>query len=401
MTLVTPPESCDAVVVGAGIIGLATARELLARRPGLDLVVLEKEADIGLHQTSHSSGVIHAGVYYAPGSLKARLCVEGARLLYDYCEAREIPVARCGKVIVARSRSELPRLEMLEQRAEANGVLTERLAASEIAEIEPYAQGVGALRTPDTGIVDFARVADAYRDDVVGAGSQIFTRCAVERIVDDGGGTATVVHARGETRARTVVTCSGLWSDRLAVASGADPDPRIVPFRGAYMRLRRPELCRTLIYPVPDPGLPFLGVHLTRRIGGEVVVGPTALMVAARDAYRLRTIRTRDVRDTLTWPGTYRLARRWWRHGVTEISHAASRRAYARAARSLVPAITSEDLEPAFAGIRAQALDRSGSLVDDFVVSRTRRVLHVRNAPSPAATSSLAIARQIADQVAP
>jgi L-2-hydroxyglutarate oxidase LhgO len=385
--------------VGAGILGLATARELLVRHPGLDLVVLEKESAVGVHQTSHSSGVIHAGVYYAPGSLKARLCVEGSRLLYDYCEERAIPFARCGKLIVASSRADLTRLDGLQERARANGVKVRRLAAAEIQDIEPFARGAGAIHSPDTGIVDYSRVAEALREDVVRAGGRLHTRCEVHRVEDEELSDATIVHALGRTRARLVVTCAGLWSDRLATASGVQADLRIVPFRGAYFRLRRPELCRSLIYPVPDPGLPFLGVHLTKRIDGDVVVGPSALLVGARDAYRLRAIRSRDVVDTLTWPGTYRLVRRWWRHGLTEVLHASSRRAYARAAQALVPALRSDDLERAFAGIRAQAVDRQGRLVDDFVLTQSRGALHVRNAPSPAATSSLAIARQLVDRV--
>lgn len=385
--------------MGAGILGLAMARELLLRRPGLDLVVLERETAVAAHQTSHSSGVIHAGVYYAPGSLKATLCVEGARLLYAYCEERDIPAERCGKLIVATSAAELGRLEALEERARANGVAIRRVTGAEIEALEPFVRGVAALHSPGTGIVDYGRVAEALRDDVTRAGGRLHTRCAVHRVEDGEGAAATAVHAHGETRAPLVVACAGLWSDRLARASGVADDLRIVPFRGAYFRLARPELCRALIYPVPDPGLPFLGVHLTRRIDGEVLAGPTALLVGARDAYRLRAVRRRDVLDTATWPGTYRLAARWWRHGLTELMHAASRRAYARAARALVPALRAEDLEPAFAGIRAQAVDRRGSLVDDFVLTRSRRALHVRNAPSPGATSSLAIARYLADRL--
>lgn len=387
------------VVVGAGILGLALARELLQRRPGLDLVVLEKEAAAAAHQTSHSSGVIHAGVYYAPGSLKARLCTEGARLLYAYCQERRIRAERCGKLIVATSPAELARLDALHGRALANGVAVTRLGADEIPGREPHARGVAALHSPDTGVVDYRRVAESLLDDVTRAGGRLHAACAVDRVDDADVAAATVVHARGTTRAPLVVTCGGLWSDRLARASGVPDDLRIVPFRGAYFRLRRPELCRALIYPVPDPGLPFLGVHLTRRVGGDVLAGPTALLVAARDAYRLASVRGRDLRDTLGWPGTYRLAARWWRHGLTELRHAASRRAYARAAAALVPALTAADLEPAFAGVRAQAVDRAGNLVDDFVLTRSGRVLHVRNAPSPGATSSLAIARYLADRL--
>jgi 2-hydroxyglutarate dehydrogenase len=393
-------DSCDIAVVGGGILGLAVARELGRRDPAASVCVLERESEIGTHQTGHNSGVIHAGVYYVPGSLKARLCVEGARDLYDYCEARGLPSERCGKVIVATEDSELERLVELERRGHANGVPgLRRIDADGIAELEPHARGVAGLHSPGTGIADFAAVARAYAEDVTGAGGVIATGCEVLG-VSVNGRALRLAHSHGVTEARNAVFCAGAWADRLAVAAGADADPRIVPFRGAYLRLRpeRRHLVRSLIYPVPDPSLPFLGVHLTKHIDGDVLVGPTALMAGARDAYKLGRVRRRDLLETLAWPGTWRMLSRWWRTGVTELRHAALRSAFVHAAARYVPELEIGDVEASFAGVRAQALGRDGKLVDDFVFSHTDRALHVRNAPSPAATSSLAIARHVADE---
>jgi 2-hydroxyglutarate dehydrogenase len=371
-----PPATADVAVVGAGIVGLAVARELTRRDPARRVVVLEREERIGVHQTGRNSGVIHAGIYYAPGSLKARLCVEGARELYAFCEERGIAHERCGKLIIATDASELGRLDELEARGRANGVPgLARVDAAGIERIEPHARGIAALHSPHTGIVDFAAVARAYAEEL-----DVFTGCEVTGVAPGR------LSLRGEraVEVRHAVFCAGGWSDRLAVAAGADPDPRIVPFRGSYLKLRRPELVRGLIYPVPDPALPFLGVHLTKHVGGDVLIGPTALLVP-----RGRSLR---------WPGTWRMMRRWWRTGAVEVRHAASRAAFVRAARRYVPELEMSDVEPAFAGVRAQALARDGTLVDDFAFSETERALHVRNAPSPAATSSLAIARLIADR---
>jgi L-2-hydroxyglutarate oxidase len=385
----TPPPECDLAVVGGGIVGLAVARELTRRRPDLSVVVLEREPELATGQTGANSGVIHAGIYYAPGSLKARLCVAGAAELYEFCERHEIAHERCGKVIVARHEGELARLDELERRGRANGVSGLRLlSAEELREIEPHCRGVAALHSPATGIVDFADVARALARELEEGGTPVVTGCGVEG-VESRPGRIGLLHS-GETRARFAVFCAGAAADRLAVAAGADPDPRIVPFRGAYLHLRpeRAELVRSLIYPVPDPSLPFLGVHLSRHIDGHVSLGPTALLAP------------RAVRD-LAWPGTWRMARRWWRTGITEIHHALSRRALAAAAADYVPEIGPRDFDGGFSGLRAQALGRDGRLVDDFIVSETERALHVRNAPSPAATSSFALARLIADRVAP
>jgi L-2-hydroxyglutarate oxidase len=381
-------ERHDIAVVGGGILGLAVARELAARRPAASICVLEREAEVGTHQTARNSGVIHAGIYYAPGSLKAELCVRGAAEIYEYCEERGIPFERCGKLIVASTEAELAGLDELERRGRANRVPgLRRLDADGLREIEPHATGVAALHSPQTGIVDFRAVAHAYAEDFLAAGGTIETGCEVSELIP-GHGSLRISHSRGATEAGHAVCCVGAWADRLAVTAGADPDPRIVPFRGSYLRLApgRRELVRSLIYPVPDPSLPFLGVHLTRTVDGEVLIGPTALLG------------TTGLGRTLAWPGSWRLFRRWWRTGLTEIRHAASRGAFVAAAARYVPELRPADVEPAFTGVRAQAVARDGSLVDDFVFSATERALHVRNAPSPAATSSLGIAARIADE---
>jgi L-2-hydroxyglutarate oxidase len=398
-----PPRECDVAVVGAGIVGLAVARELARRQDGLRIAVLEREPRIAAHQTSHSSGVIHAGIYYRPGSLKARLCVAGARELYAYCDEHAIPARRSGKLIVATEPKELDPLAELERRGAENGVPgLRRLGADELHEVEPHVTGIAGLHSPQTGTVDFAGVAAAYAADLAESGGTVTGACPVAAISEESGG-ADVRHGLGTTRARAVVVCAGAWSDRLAVAAGAPAEPRVLPFRGGYLRLRpqRSDLVRGSIYPVPDPELPFLGAHLTRSHDGEVLLGPSALLVGARDAYRVSRLRAADLRDTLTWPGTWRLLRRHWRPGVREIAGAASKRAFVAKARRFVPELGPRDFVTGPAGIRAQAVARDGSLVDDFVVSRTERGLYVRNAPSPAATSALALARLIADELRP
>jgi 2-hydroxyglutarate dehydrogenase len=387
-------------VVGGGIVGLAVAREAIVRAPAMSVVLLEKESLVGYHQTGHNSGVVHAGIYYAPGSLKANLCVAGARELYEYCDSRGIHAERCGKVIVAASARELPGLDELERRGRANGVPgLRRLSPEELREVEPHVRGVGALHSPATGVVDFPTVARAFSGDLEAAGGTVTTACEVTE-ASLSAGRLRLRHTRGETRARGAVFCAGVHADRLAVALGAPRDPRIVPFRGAWLRLRpeRRHLVRSLVYPVPDPELPFLGVHLTRHPDGEVLIGPTALLAPGREAYRLREVSPGDAAATLLWPGTWRMARRWWRTGATEIRHAASSRSLVADAARYVPELRPEDVLPGPSGVRAQALARDGRLVDDFVISETERALHVRNAPSPAATAALAIARLIVDR---
>ncbi len=382
------PARCDVAVVGGGIVGLAVARELSRRRPSESVCVLEREPRLGAHQTGHNSGVVHAGIYYAPGSLKAELCVRGAARLYEYCEAKAIPFERCGKLIVAAEKAEIPGLEELARRGAANGVAgLRRLDAVAIRELEPHARGAAGLHSAQTGIVDFGAVARAYAEDLLEAGGAISTACEVIGL-ESGSRSLTIRHAQGVTEARHAVCCAGAWSDRLARAAGAPAEPRIVPFRGSYLRLvaSRRALVRSLIYPVPDPSLPFLGVHLTRTIGGEVLIGPTALLDPS------------GLARALAWPGSWRMFGRWWRTGLTEIKHAALRRTLVAAAARYVPELSSADVEPAFAGVRAQAVGRDGGLLDDFAFSRTERTLHVRNAPSPGATSSLAIAAMIAEE---
>jgi (S)-2-hydroxyglutarate dehydrogenase len=380
-----PTQQADVVVVGGGIVGLAVARELLAREPGRTVTVLERERELATQQTGQSSGVIHAGVYYAPGSLKAKLCVEGAALLYAYCEQRGVEARRAGKLIVAADESELGALDELERRGKANEVPElRRVGAEEIAEIEPHARGVAALHSPATGVVDFRAVAAALADDVREAGGTIETGRDVTSLSPGAAGIEARGSAGQAVRADFVVCCAGAGSDRLAVAAGAPAEPRIVPFRGAYLRLRpeRAGLVRANVYPVPDPDLPFLGAHLTRTSDGEVLLGPSALLVGG-----------------FGWPGTWRVMARHWRAGLTEIRHAVNPRSYVAEAKRLVPELERRDFTRGPSGVRAQAVDRDGTLVDDFVVHTTERALHVRNAPSPAATSSLALASLIADGV--
>lgn len=388
-------------VVGGGIVGLAVARELSLRRPHASVCLLEREPELAAHQSGHNSGVIHSGVYYAPGSLKARLCVAGARELYAYCEAQGIAHARSGKLIVASDPGELPRLRELERRGRVNGVPGLRmLDSAELREREPHVRGVAGLHSPSAGVTSYPEVAHAIAREITAGGGAIAAGCAVTG-VRPSARAVRLVHSRGTTETGHAVFCAGAWSDRLAVAAGASADPRIVPIRGAYMRLRpaRSSLVRGLVYPVPDPALPFLGVHLTRSIDSAVLVGPTALIAAARDGYDARRVSARDLRDTLSWPGTWRMLGRWRGTGAEELGRAVSRARFLRAATRLLPELGPDDVEPAFAGVRAQAVARDGTLLDDFSFSAGDRALHVRNAPSPAATSCLAIARHIVEQL--
>jgi (S)-2-hydroxyglutarate dehydrogenase len=391
----------DLAVVGAGIVGLAVAREFLRRRPGSRLIVIDKQASVGYHQTGHNSGVIHSGVYYRPGSLKARLCVEGARLMYEFCDANAIAYERCGKLIVAVRDDELPRLAELEARGHANGVPgLHRVEAGQITDIEPECRGLAALHSPSTGIVDYGAVARALEGELRGMGVAFALGCAITGMRREHGRTV-LAHARGSYQAASSILCAGLWSDRLAVSAGASPDPRIVPFRGAYLRLAAgpPPVVRGMVYPVPDPQLPFLGVHVTRHIDGHVMLGPTAMLVGARDAYDVRTVRPRDLLSTLSWPGTWIVARKFWRTGIGELRMAASRKAFVRACAQYVPVIESMTIDSSVAsGVRAQAVGRDGELLDDFAISHTPGATHVRNAPSPAATSSLALAKELVDR---
>jgi (S)-2-hydroxyglutarate dehydrogenase len=389
--------SADLVVVGGGILGLAVARESLLRHSGMSALVLEKEERIATHQTGRNSGVIHAGIYYAPGSLKARLCVEGSRDLYSYCDEKGIPYERCGKLVLATDESELPRLEELHRRAGLNGVPgVEFVEEAEIAELEPNASGLRAVHSPATGIVDYGRVARALAQDVVDLGGAIRTGARVVGMTSDGGGVELTTPA-GLFRAAGAITCAGLYSDRLARLTGAPATPKIVPFRGRYYALRPSArgLVRGLVYPVPDPAFPFLGVHLTKQINGDLWAGPNAVLAFAREGYRARDVNARELWETLSYDGFRTLARKYWRVGLAEVRGDMSRRAFARALQRLVPAVRAADLLEPRAGVRAQALSQDGALLDDFWFDHAENVIHVRNAPSPGATSSLALAREI------
>lgn len=392
------------VVIGGGILGLATARQLTASATGAEIVVLEREAALARHQTSHNSGVVHAGLYYAPGSLKARLCRRGLGLLRDYCAERGLPYDACGKLVVATDEREVEPLRRLSERAAANGVPGLRwLEPGDLAAIEPNVRGVVGLHSPETAIVDFAAVARAFAAEVTAAGGEIRLRAPVARVDRNGGRRPRVELSDGSVvEADRVIVCAGLQADRLAVASGEPAEPRIVPFRGEYWQLRadRSHLIRGLIYPVPDPALPFLGVHLTRKVDGTVVLGPNAVLATARDAYDHRRLDLRDTYDAITWPGTLRMLRRHWRAGAGELRRSASKRVFIGEVARYVPAISTDDVVPALAGVRAQAIDRDGSLVDDFRLGVSGNVVWVRNAPSPAATSSLAIAEELLERAA-
>jgi L-2-hydroxyglutarate oxidase LhgO len=387
------------VVIGAGIIGLATARQLQHRLPHARVTVVEKESGVALHQTGHNSGVVHAGVYYPAGSLKARLCAKGRVLLHQFCEEHAIAYEECGKVIVARDDSELAALAEIENRATANAVpALRRLSRQELAELEPHAAGVAGLHSPRTAIVDFTAVARALTDGV-----DVRTGFEVDRI-DRRGTELVVAGSGGAAVADRVVICAGLQADRLARLAGDGRGPAIVPFRGEYWRLvpGRTSLVRGLVYPVPDPAYPFLGVHFTRRIGGVVDVGPNAVLALAREGYSRRNVRPADVAATLAWPGFWRMARRHWRAGGREMRGSWSKRAFVAEAQRLVPEVRADDLVGAPAGVRAQAVDADGSLVDDFRIGWAGvggRVMTVRNAPSPGATSSLAIAEYLVDEL--
>jgi (S)-2-hydroxyglutarate dehydrogenase len=389
-------------VVGAGIIGLAVARRLQAEGASATVTVLEKEDAVARHQSGHNSGVAHAGLYYAPGSLKAQLCRRGIGLLKEYCQERGIAYEECGKLVIARSDTEVPRLEAIEARASANGVPgLRRVPGAEIAEIEPNAQGVLALHSPHTAIVDFPAVAAAFAADVAAAGGEVRLHFEVAGIEQRGGGVRVRSRGGEDLLFDELILCAGVYSDRLARLAGDVRGPAIVPFRGEYYELveGRRDLVRGLIYPVPDPAYPFLGVHFTRRVDGGVDIGPNAVLALAREGYAWRNVSARDTLETLRWVGFPRLARRHWRMGLREMRGSLLRGAFIAEARSFVPALSGADVRRAGAGVRAQALDADGSLVDDFRINRLGSVVAVRNAPSPGATSSLAIAEHIASQV--
>ena len=388
-------------VIGAGIVGLAVARRLAELRPDAAIEVFEKEREVAFHQTGRNSGVVHAGIYYLPGSLKAQLCRRGVELLRAYTASRDIPLRDCGKLVVALDAAEIVRLRELERRGVANGVPGLRwLENDELREVEPHAAGIAGLHSPTTAITDYRAVAEAFADDVRAAGGTIHLGAEVTGI--SAGETTARVDAGDETFAfDRLVICAGLQSDRVARLAGDERAPAIVPFRGEYYRLapERQALIRGLLYPVPDPAYPFLGVHFTTRVHGGVDVGPNAVLAFAREGYRLRDISVADTAETFRYRGFRSLARRHWRMGLHEFRGALSKRAFTAEARRYVPDLSAADLVPAPAGVRAQALDPDGSLVDDFRIHRIGAVTAVRNAPSPGATSCMAIAENIAAHV--
>jgi L-2-hydroxyglutarate oxidase len=387
----------QAIIIGGGVVGLGVAMSITRRFPGVRLLLLEKEGGVARHQSGHNSGVIHSGVYYKPGSLKARLCVAGSRAMIEFCREHHIAHEVCGKIIVATEAEELPRLEQLRQRGEANGLAGLRLIGPEqLREIEPHATGLQALVVPSTGITDYAAVGRKYAELIAARGATILTSARVSgirRLSEE----IVVETSRGAFSTNALINCAGLFSDRISRMAGDTPDVMIVPFRGEYYDLvpERASLVRSLIYPVPDPRFPFLGVHFTRRIGGSVDAGPNAVLALAREGYRHSDISVRDLAQSLAFPGFWRMARRHWRSGMDEFRRSLSKAAFVRALQRLVPDLNESDLVPGGAGVRAQALKPDGSLVDDFQFVPSDRMLHVLNVPSPAATASLAIGEEI------
>ncbi|MEU0722009.1 L-2-hydroxyglutarate oxidase [Streptomyces lavendulocolor] len=384
---------CDVLVIGGGIVGLSTAYAVTRAAPGTRVVVLEKERGPARHQTGRNSGVIHSGIYYRPGSLKARYAVRGAAEMVKFCAEYGLPHEVTGKLIVATERAELPRLHALVQRGRENGIPVRELGPAQITEYEPRVRGVAAIHVGTTGVCDYgavaAQLAEASRADI---------RYGAEVVAVDRRPWGVAVRTADGTvvRGGVLVNCAGLHCDRVARLAGDDPGMRIVPFRGEYYELARPELVRGLVYPVPDPAFPFLGVHLTRGIDGGVHVGPNAVPALGREGYGWSVVRPRELAGTLAWPGSWRIARRHWRYGAGELHRSVSKRAFTEAVRRLLPSVGTEDLHRAPAGVRAQAVLRDGTLVDDFLIREARRTVHVLNAPSPAATASLPIGREVA-----
>jgi len=401
VALSTERQVFDFVVIGGGIVGLSTARALLGRHPGARLAVLEKEGGWARHQTGHNSGVIHSGIYYKPGSLKARFCLEGARALVEFCRERGIDYEVCGKIIVATEPGELPLLDALYERGLKNGLAVEKLDPTQLKEAEPHASGLAALSVPSTGIVDYTRVARAFATLVEEKGGQLLTGTAVQG-VSEGGHVVEVRTNRGLIRARTLVNCAGLHSDRVARLCGVDPGTKIVPFRGEYYELRSEKryLVKNLIYPVPNPNFPFLGVHFTRSVEGMVEAGPNAVLGLAREGYKKTDFVLKDFVEELTYPALWRLAKTNWRTGVGEIHRSLSKKAFVRGLQKLVPEVAAGDIVPIAAGVRAQALTGEGKLADDFLISEGENSIHVLNAPSPAATASIPIGEEIARRTA-
>lgn len=400
----------DLAIVGAGIVGLATAREFLLRQPGLSIIVLEKEPAIASQQTGHNSGVIHSGIYYTPGSLKARACVAGHQAMLTFCREQGVPFELCGKVIVALNESELPRLEALYQRGMKNGVQgLEVVGPERLRELEPYAAGIKAIYSPNTGIIDFVKVAHAYAHEVQQRGGEIVTGCEVTALTNQDKQTilgirqhnkASAITTETEIHARYVITCGGLQSDKLGQMSNKNGRVHIIPFRGDYYALRpeKRHMVRSLIYPVPDPRFPFLGVHFTRRLDGEVWAGPNAVLAFAREGYSRWQIKPKDLWEVMSFGGFWTMAAQYWKTGLAEMYRDYVKAAYVKELQRYIPELQAADLLPGPSGVRAQALANDGQLVDDFLIQHGKNIVHVQNAPSPAATSSLVIAQMIVDE---
>ena len=390
-------ESFDVIVIGGGIVGLATAMTLAKTHPRLKLAVVEKELEVATHQTGHNSGVIHSGIYYRPGSLKANLCVLGAQHLVRFCRENAVPFELCGKLVVATDPSELPRLQELYRRGSANGVPGLRLLEpSEARSLEPHTRCLQALHVPATGIVSFQQVAQAYAEAFTSSGGEVFLGRRVEAIRVNPYG-IHLITSQGELRSRFIINCAGLYADRVALMAGASIPCQIIPFRGEYYQIRpgKSYLVRGLIYPVPDPRFPFLGVHFTRMIDGKVEAGPNAVLAWAREGYKKTDIAWYELIEILKWKGFWRLVSRYWGPGWKEMVRSYSKARFTIALQRLIPEIRQEDLLPGGSGVRAQALGNDGALLDDFTIVQQERMLHVLNAPSPAATSSLAIAEYL------
>lgn len=394
-------QSWDVIVVGAGIIGLSSAMEISRRHPSKRILILDKESQPGLHQSGHNSGVIHAGLYYRPGSLKAQTCREGASSMVAFAKAHEIDYEICGKAVVATNPEEIPRLEELHRRGEANGIEGIKvLGVEQLKEFEPHTSGVKALWIPSTGIIDYPAVVRTYARIIEEAGQEIRLGAEVTGI-EKRGGEIVVETSIGDFTGKFLVNCAGLHADRVARLAGGRIPLRIIPFRGEYYKLKpeKRDLVRGLIYPVPDPSFPFLGVHFTRRVDGSVEAGPNAVLAFNREGYTRTSANPSDILDTFSYPGFWRLARKYWRVGAGEMYRSASKSAFTRALQKLMPELREEDIIPGGAGVRAQAVDREGKLVDDFAIVHTEGAVHVCNAPSPGATASLMIGKKIADMV--
>lgn len=391
----------DIAIIGGGIVGLATAHHLAHAHPQKSLVVLEKEASVAFHQTGRNSGVIHSGIYYEPGSLKAENCRAGREALVAFCEREGVAYETCGKVIVAATEDEVPRLRAIEEKGRANEVACTRIGPDELREREPHVRGVEALHVPSSGIVDYTGMAKAMARRIRARGGEVRTGAGVRGVAAQNG-TVHLETEAGPVRARYVVNCAGLYADRIAAMSGAQPEVQVLPFRGEYYELKPHArgLCRNLIYPVPDPSFPFLGVHFTRMVDGRVECGPSAVLAFAREGYGLTDVHWKELFETLTYPGFVRLAARHWKKGALELAQSMSTRVYLRALRHLIPEVTMDDLVPAASGVRAQAVTRRGDLVDDFLVTETDRMVHVLNAASPAATASLNVGRLVGEKLA-